>query len=650
MADAGRQGNGVTGSPHTATYVDERLALDQHGETAGTLRRACEALRRARESRDAAATAGALVSVARVRFRLGQYHAAGSLAQEALDLMEPAAPARVDAWQVLGNCAAETGSLTQAETLYRQAADLAREIGYDLGRAAALHGLAAAVYMARGQFDLALAADEEVCHTLRRRGEEQYRVYPLATMAMACQLTGRRDDARARLNELGSLASPGSVVQGYELCIRASLALDEGDVATALDLLGQARSIAEASGEPWLTVEARLGMSHHHRLLGDGPAAFTWANDALAHVTRIGYRHEQGKVHTERARAAWLCGDLSATEGDLRAALRIFDDLGAEFDQARVYLLLAALMHEQQREEVAGALLDAARAITAGGFGFLLEQERAQAFPLMAAHLNSHDRDIGNAAAALANLLRRVPPEPLRIVMLGRFAVWQGNRRVARSSLRQRGAGDLLSVLLLSPGRGLSADQVHEALWPDKSPEAAQGAFHQATSALRRALEPDLPAKFPSRYLEVEEGQITLCLPPGSSIDYEVFEAHIQHSRWEEAVLAYSGDLLPDYRYAEWALACRERLLLKVQWALLAVAEARLDAGRFEEALDACHRLLALEPWQEQAVLLGMRACRARGDVAGARRLYLTLEKTLRRDLDTEPQPELRAFYHSLTS
>jgi len=60
--------------------------------------------------------------------------------------------------------------------------------------------------------------------------------------------------------------------------------------------------------------------------------------------------------------------------------------------------------------------------------------------------------------------------------------------------------------LLLSPGRRLSAEQVAEQLFPEREQRAAQVLFHHATSALRRALEPELPDKFPSRYLEVEEG------------------------------------------------------------------------------------------------------------------------------------------------
>jgi DNA-binding SARP family transcriptional activator len=101
---------------------------------------------------------------------------------------------------------------------------------------------------------------------------------------------------------------------------------------------------------------------------------------------------------------------------------------------------------------------------------------------------------------------------------------------------------------------------------------ASRTSFHQATSALRRALEPDLPDKFPSRYLKVDEGQAKLCLPPGSRIDYQDFETRCKQGEWQAALSFYAGDLLPEFRYADWAIAQRQRLMQDYQRALLAWA------------------------------------------------------------------------------
>lgn len=102
---------------------DESLALEWAEDIAAELRRALEALEEARRRNAPALVAQALVALAEMRFRLGQYRAARSLAEEVLEYAASDAPARLRAWQVLGNCAAETGALAEAENWYRQAAN-----------------------------------------------------------------------------------------------------------------------------------------------------------------------------------------------------------------------------------------------------------------------------------------------------------------------------------------------------------------------------------------------------------------------------------------------------------------------------------------------------------------------------------------------
>ncbi|MCD6343984.1 MAG: hypothetical protein J7M17_00055, partial [Anaerolineae bacterium] len=283
-----------------------------------------------------------------------------------------------------------------------------------------------------------------------------------------------------------------------------------------------------------------------------------------------------------------------------------------------------------------------------GGYAFLLEQERASAFPLIASYLNSADPHMASVSATLLSHLERVPPPPLHVLTLGRFEVQQGQRRIKARPWRSRRAGELFRLLLVSPGRSLFRDQATEALWPDKSPASTRTPFHQATSALRHALEPDLPDKFPSRYLEVEGGRVTLRLPPGSWVDSETFEQHIQDEEWEAALALYQGELFPGDRYADWAAAQRERLMRCYVRALLTLAQERLEAEHPQEALEACRRVLEIESWQENAVLIGMQACLTLNNRAGALRLYLALERTLREDLDIAPQESLQRLYQTL--
>jgi DNA-binding SARP family transcriptional activator len=161
-------------------------------------------------------------------------------------------------------------------------------------------------------------------------------------------------------------------------------------------------------------------------------------------------------------------------------------------------------------------------------------------------------------------------------------------------------------------------------------------------------LEPELPEKFPSRYIKVVEGLVSLTVPEGTQIDFEAFESACQEQDWEKALSLYSGEFLPNYLYANWAILPRQRLAFLYQQALLNQAEIWFTKGEYSASLDACRKVLALEPWQEQAAFLAMKACLGIGNRACARRIYRQLEKALGDELDIRPQEELRKFYQSL--
>jgi DNA-binding SARP family transcriptional activator len=215
--------------------------------------------------------------------------------------------------------------------------------------------------------------------------------------------------------------------------------------------------------------------------------------------------------------------------------------------------------------------------------------------------------------------------------------------------LRRRRSGELFALLLLNPGRSLLFDQVSEALWPDRDPEATRTLFHHACAGLRKALEPDLPDKMQSHYLSVEEGCVALKLPPGSHLDYQDFEAHCQICEWQAAVDLYAGEFLPDFLYAEWTQSYRQRFLLMAQEAMLALGMDCLEQGKYQQALDFSRRVLHMEPWHEQATLIGMRASLELNHRSGALRLYKNLEKALQNELSVPPSAELNRLYRDLT-
>jgi DNA-binding SARP family transcriptional activator len=640
--------------PPPATEIDQLIQLAMQRELAGDI---AGALRIARQALDMASVdyqpldrARALTAVARYRFRLGQYENTRSLAQEALELadsdQEPQAAIHAEALLLLGMCAGETYSLAECEQYYRQTGDLAREIGNQLLLMRALHNLGSAVYLFRGQFDLAIAADSQslrLCHT---HGFTDWAIFPLITLAIALQLTGQRQRTHEVLTELRALAQPGSAGEGYACYVTGMLALDEDDFSLAETQFETALTLAEQIGDPSLNLDTRLGISRMHHRRGEDAKAITWAEDALNLARRVGYRIYQGRALLERGRAGRQNGSLVLAEKDLIQAQAIFTELEMRCDLVEVYLELVAINHSRGEPCTADLFLQFVGALQAGGYAFLLYRERALANPLIGQFLNSPNLQLAGAAANLLEAIQDTPLKPIRVMTLGRIEVWVGPQRIDARALRQRRAGELLALLLVSNGYSLASAQVCDALCPQKDPDAALDFFHHATSALRHLLEPDLPdRRFPCRYLEVTDDRVSLHLPVGSVIDFKAFEEEIKESHWQTAVDLYIGEFLPALRYAEWTLAIRQHLADQNETALLALAQNRLQTYNPRACLELSRQILLNNRWQEQAVDLGMRAALLLGDRATALKLYHRLKKDLENDLGIEPKPELQQLY-----
>lgn len=633
-----------------AALVEESQALERSGQIAAALQKALQAVELARGSGNHASQALALHCQGYIFFRGGEFASARRLADEALALAPPESAILTDVLLLLGLCATETDDLDGGENYYRRAANLARLQGGNRALTRSLHNLSAGIYTPRGQFDLAMASDEEALRIAQERGLPQAAIYPRLTLASNTLRVGQFERARALTRELETLVLPGSLPEGYVFLFKGELALTGGQsFDLALEYFQLARSTAENTGDPGLAIEARLALSRALRVQGNLAAALQWTNDAVAIASRINGLYAQCMARVERARVLLDLASWPQATDDLHQAMATGERCQATYLLARAALLLAALARQQQWPEARHAWRDAARRISGGGYTFLLEQERMLAFPLIAAHLSDSDGETAALTAALLEQLERLPPAPLHVTTLGGLEVRQGGRSLRKSAWGQRRAGELLALLMATPGHRLSTEQVAEALAPDKPAETAFTVVHHATSELRRILEPELPdRRFPSRYLEVTDRLVTLHLPSGSWLDFTAFEQAVRERHWEQALALYQGEFLPEYRYSEWAAAPREGWEMSFRAALLALAEQRLAGGDYSAALEFSRRLIALDPWHEDAVLAAMRACQGLNDLSLARRIYRHLEATLAHELGIEPQEALQAFYRSL--
>lgn len=634
--------------------LEKSLELENNGAYQKAVEQAQLAMQYADEQQDAETGLHARSRLAWLFSLMGKYEEAQSQADLILEKTQTT-PDAVDAFVVKGVCLAETNRIDQAEGFLQRAADISRFIQYKLGLRRALHHLAASIYINRGRFSLALAVMEEA-QQVAVDGAERHWGLPYLR-GIIYQITGDRIRLRQALDELVPRFRPGSQGAGGYYYLWSRLALDEDDLAQAEEYLHLAIRIATQTGLPTLQVWTRIAYSNLFRRKGEPSTALGWAENALQHAQRIGNFHLIGQAQIEMAQVLWMQGDLVNAKTLLLDAITNLEKNRSEYELTVASFFLTCLSFEQDDPETEKLWIASARRMIYGGYFFILERERSRAYPLVAHFLRSKQSDARGAADQLVNSLERLTPPPIRVVGLGQFTVWVGNRQVPDSAWNRRKSGELFRYLLLRKGFTASREEVIEDFWGDYDLETAQDLLHQATSTIRRILEPDLPERFPSRYLKVEGDRVFLQLPPGSYLDFEAFEpqlrAAIQADKLPalQRVLAmYLGDLFPMDQYSGWSARRRTFLNETYTLGLLALCHMLMREGAYTQVEQTVRLILDQDPWSEDAVFLGMQSLVRIGDKVKAIRLYKELEKRLKDDLGLAPKPELVAYMESIRS
>lgn len=550
---------------------------------------------------------------------------------------------------------ARIGNLVESSEFFFQAVNLSRQIKDFDNLSRSLQNLVVHVFLIRGEFNLALARLEESINIHENHHKKDWVSHLLRSFIY--QLTGDRTHCIRELDELLPLVRNNPYLSAAYLFIWSRLSIDDGELERATEYLHMGLRAASQMDYLEMMVMFQVEFSRLYRLQNEPSIAYSWTNDALRLANQGNSPFAIALTLLERAQTRWMLQEYTAAETDLADASQIFDSMRANFAKTQALFIKAWWYNQRQHPEASQAWMDVVNAIVRHGYAFLLQKEQEQAFPLIALYLRSRDPETRQATARLLSLLANVPPPPLRIITLGQFAVWKGNHRIQDASWLRRKSGELFRFLLLQPNRTAIRDVIIEALWPDSSSEKPSDLLHQSTSALRHNLEPDLPDKFPSRYLRVEGETITLLLPPGSQVDFQEFEnllsvalASNNIERLKDAIKLYNGDLFPADRYNTWSEERREITRQLYQRALLALATDYLNQDQLFQAINCCRQVLRMDAWSEDAVLLCMQAYDKMQDVPHALQVYRTLQQTLKADLNIAPRLDLQQFAQTLAN
>ncbi len=163
---------------------------------------------------------------------------------------------------------------------------------------------------------------------------------------------------------------------------------------------------------------------------------------------------------------------------------------------------------------------------------------------------------------------------------------------------RLRKAKTLVKLLALAPGHRIHRDVLIDQLWPDADPEAGANNLHQALHAARRVLGTDR--------IVLRDEMVVLGPAGDVVVDVDAFTAAASAaadgtSRSLRAALStWTGDLLPEDTYEDWATPHRHQVANRRTRLVVQLAAALTDDGEAGEAAFLLEPLAVERPVDEE--------------------------------------------------
>jgi DNA-binding SARP family transcriptional activator len=241
------------------------------------------------------------------------------------------------------------------------------------------------------------------------------------------------------------------------------------------------------------------------------------------------------------------------------------------------------------------------------------------------------------------------------ICLLGNFRLLVAGEL---SSTRAGGKSEaLLSLLALSFGRRVPREQILQSLWPESDPALARNSLHNLVHHLNRLLGPVLHGAPP---VLNDDGYYRLNTEAGIGVDVAYFDRLVAvgdqqiqagdtatvFCAYDRAAELYRGDL--QFASDAQAVMERERLRARYLTLLAQLAEQSYHRSDYSAAQAYLWRLLARDPYREDAHRLMMRCYVRRGERAAALHQYQVCVDLLRDEFDVAPESTTIALFDQI--
>ena len=238
----------------------------------------------------------------------------------------------------------------------------------------------------------------------------------------------------------------------------------------------------------------------------------------------------------------------------------------------------------------------------------------------------------------------------LDLELLGDFRMRSDGGTLINISAKKSQA--MLAYLGVKPAQLVSRDKMAALLWSSTATEQARQSLRQTLSSLRK----ELAQISPDRKILVEEGDFLSLDPALVHVDVAEFERQLGSGTEEglkKATALYRGDFLEGFeldeeRFDQWVIAERDRLHRASLRAHSQLVEIQTKNGVLDEAVATAQQSLRIDPLQESMHRTLMRLYMDSGDLVNAVQQYDICARTLKRELQIDPDAETRKLFQQV--
>lgn len=248
----------------------------------------------------------------------------------------------------------------------------------------------------------------------------------------------------------------------------------------------------------------------------------------------------------------------------------------------------------------------------------------------------------------------------VRAQILGPLRLWRDGVELNTGPRQQT---YLLALLLAREGRPTSTDELVDLIWGDEAPSSALNTLHKYVGALRRLLEPTLPAREVGSYL-FRRGTGYLFTAGPNELDLLGFRESLAAANTElsehrnqmaldcyvEALSFWTGPAGDGLAQGPAAMSIFAGLNDEFFDACTAAAALAVSIGRPERVLAALHLAATIAPLHEPVQASLVATLGAAGRQVEALSVFRTVRSRLAEDLGLDPGPTLESAHRRVLS